>query len=196
MRHALRPRLLVACATLLAFASLAIADDDHEKIATKVEAIAAKPHSPKLTVDALKVYPPAGKYRAQLTIHANGETHQPEPVEMHMKWVDGQYVVFTIHLQEVDRPVQMVVSYDKKVGVYRKWILAPDGWIFTAIGTRAGDTRTISWVGKMPSGEGEGEVLFLGQEHYTDNKSVWSDLYIKNGKVTRRDNGVAKMVKE
>lgn len=152
--------------------------------------IAAKPHSLELKLDELKIYPAIRNLQVKATvIFADGQPIESE-FNAFDKWVDGKYVVSTFRVPENNEDVWMVVTFDQESEIYRKWVFTDDAIVVTMVGTRVGDTRTISW-GSITSEEDSAMRLIISQETHTDDATQWNEIHLIDGRVRMRNQGRA-----
>jgi hypothetical protein len=157
----------------------------------ELKAIAAKPHSDKLALDELRIYPNARLYTIKATMHR--PKRDPDSIEMPCaeKWVDGKYIVSTFTFPGAPEPTTMIVTFDKAAKCYRKWVFSSSALSDTMLGTRAGKSRSVAW-GSVPNEKNPHFVV--GHESHTDTTTEWSDLHIQDGEVVRRIVGKATTV--
>ncbi len=189
--------VLITCLTLFIAALPTLADDTKLDV-DAIRAIVLKPHSPKLTVKALDIYPVGRRFRVEVKhMPTEGDAPETKPFDITEKWVDGKYIVSTIPLPDVNKTLYMVVTFDKKTNTYRKFVMDPDGNVHRSVGIRHGDKRVISWSGPLtdegPAGLG---TLLVGQEHFTDTTVVWTETLFIDGELVFRQEGKATVIKK
>lgn len=179
--------LVLLCLTLTSPVAAELPDDPTLE---ELKQIASMSHSPKLSAPQLRVYPSARKYQIRATMHI--PQRDPASIEMDAdeKWVDGRYIVSSFRFPDADEITQMIVTYDAGSHCYRKWVIGPDRIGETMIGTRVGDSRTISWASRPPEND-EDKPLVVSQEAHTDKSTEWSELHIKEGRIIARVVGKA-----
>lgn len=158
--------------------------------AEEIREIAKKPHSRENLLRPLVVYADAREYEVSVKAGKPGEELTDVP-KMSAKehTVEGKYIVTQLQPAGVEEPIIMVVTFDTNDGVYRKYVLLPDGDVSEAIGTAAPNVRSISWlVSKQTE---NGNIQVLTNEIHSDEKSWWSEIGMQDGKVTYRSEGVA-----
>ena len=188
---------LIAVIALLLAAPQSLAADDLSQThdAKELLALTEKPHTPKLDIEALKVFTKAREYEVRVKqTNTDGSEFESDPIKVTEKWVDGRYIVSFLHLPDLPRPVYMIATYDEKSLCYRKWGIGPDDAVFSTLGLRHDDSGVISWTGEV-NGENGNRILFLAQERQEDDRVTWSEAYYRNGKLLRRVDGEAKVTK-
>ena len=111
---------------------------------------------------------------------------------MDEKTVEGRYLVSELnHPDAPDRPILMVVTFEKDLGVYRKWVMIGDGRVTEYVGSVVPGTRSISW-GSLVDIDG---MRSVGNEHHADDVVRWREVIIKDGKVVNIQRGRAKRVR-
>ena len=189
-------RPIVICLAVFAcpfgLASNTSADDTKIDVET-FRAIVLKPHSPKLTIKALEIYPVGRRFRVELKIiPAEGDPPDNKPFDITEKWVDGKYIVTTIPLPDQNKTMYMINTFDGKTNTYRKFVMDPDGNVSRYVGIRHGDKRALSWTGPLTEdGAADHATLMVGQEHFTDDTAVWTEAFFVQGKLVFRQEGKA-----
>jgi hypothetical protein len=173
---------------LLAF--LLIAPNLYGLDADEVRKIAGEPHSRENLVPELKIYPDAREYKitAQSGRSADELEAGPEIVATE-KTVRGRYIVSTAMLPGAEKPLIMVVTYEKETDTFKKWVLLHDGMFGSSTGIADFDKRTIAWTSDKADGEPPTTVLAI--ETHSDGKSTWKDTTLQGGKVIAISRGVA-----
>ncbi len=178
---------------------MAVACPVHSQVselsADDIKALEAKDHSPQLKLEELKVFPAIRKYEAKgLTTSAKGEKRKYGPVTSEEKWVDGRYIVTTVHIPNA-APMIIVVTYDRESLTYRKWTLWPTGLVMPGIGMRDGDGRTLSWSSTLAVNDGPMWHI-VSQETHADKQTSWTEVMFINGKFWQRITAVRKESRE
>jgi hypothetical protein len=182
MRH------LLALAVIGAMFISSAARAQDSLTADEFKAILARPHSEKLKLDGLKVLAAGRKFEAKVkTTPAEGDATTSEGLKVDEKWVDEVYVVTTVHLGGGD--IHIIVTFDAKVGIYRKWVLLLDDRVVASVGVRDGKGRTISYSAAI-SIDGK-QFHSINQETHTDKKTTWTEIVFVDGKLLSKQEGEA-----
>lgn len=179
MRHLLPLFLLL----LIPAGSLRALDAD------TIQKLAGEPHSRENLLPELKLYPEAREYK--ISVRAGKSARELVAISEMVateKTVQGRYLVSSTRLPGTDKPMMMVVSYDKEAELFRKWVLLPDGTLGSSTGLADFKTRTIAWVSDSAPQEGPN---ILSIETHTDTKSSWKETILKDGKVLSANHGEA-----
>ena len=177
-------KLTALCLTLLAAPTCFALD------AEAIREIAEKPHNRENLLRQLLVYTDAREYEISMKHGLPGEEMKVVPkISAVEHVVDGKYVVTKLKLPQAEEPLTMIVTFDTNDGVYRKYVLLPDGAVSEAIGTAAPNVRSISWL--ISDQTDDGHIQVLTNEIHSPEKRWWSEVGMKDGKVTYRSEGVA-----
>jgi len=158
--------------------------------ADEIRKIAAKPHSRENLVEALKIFPDARQYKVT---QKSGPTMNalkalPEIAVME-KTVEGKYIVTETAPDDPIRVI-MVVHHEAERGVFRKWVLAPDGSVGSSTGVADADTRTIAWISDELHG-----MRVLVHESHGGKQVTWREVVMKEDKIVALTLGLAVKVK-
>lgn len=171
--------------TLFSFASNIYALD-----ADAIRTIAGEAHNRKNLIDELKLFPHAREYK--ITIHSGPTKDRleasPEIVATE-KTVRGHYIVSEVNFPEVENPLIMVVTYDKEIDAFNKWVLFPNGIVGASTGVADLKKRTIAWISN--EAHGQPPTIVLSIESNSDDKSTWKETTLQDGKVIALSYGVA-----
>lgn len=155
----------------------------------KFERIVAGEDDRSSMLDELRIYPNAKRYRIVVTTTARGEAPKKQkPAIATEKWVDGKYIVSRFRPPPLDDDIVMVVSFDREANVYRKWIRVGETDVVQVTGFRVGMGRTVSWFQELTRA---GVPAAYSLEEHSDRESRWTELYVKDGKIDLRIEGVA-----
>ena len=162
--------------------------------ADEIKAIAEKPHSRDNLVEALKIYPEAREYKVTLQYGRSADTlvTGPEFVSDE-KTVDGRYIVSLVKFPGEANPLIMVVTYEDKTDIFRKWVLLPDGKISVSTGVADFEKRTISWL--TTENQGKSPLTVISIETHTDEMSTWKETTLNKEKVMMMSRGKAVKIK-
>ena len=152
--------------------------------------IASETHDRTNLLEELIIFPEAREYKVKVQMGRPGETLKPgrETIAKE-KTVRGRYIVWEIKFPEVDNPLVMVVTYNKKTNLYKKWVLQPDSsvWAFSGLADVA--TRTIAWTGGVAGGVDASKSFAI--EAYRDEKVTWQEVIFEAGHPVWRIKGVS-----
>ena len=152
--------------------------------------IASEPHDRTNLLEELIIFPEAREYKVKAQMGRPGETLKPGPeVIAKEKTVRGRYIVSEMKFPGVDNPLVMVVTYDKKTNLYKKWVLDPDGNVSASSGLADGATRTIAWSGGVAGGVDASK--FFAIEVHRDEKVTWQEVFFEADRPVWRIEGVA-----
>lgn len=184
-------RQLCNCVIVLSLVATAHAELPGNPELEELKAIAAKPHTDKLTLGELRIYPRARRYEIKATMHRPNQ--DPDSIEMPCdeKWVDGKYIVSTFTFPGASSRTTMIVTFDQESACFRKWVFADSPDYGTMLGTRVGQSRSVAWA-NIPDEKSPNFVL--SQESHTDTSTEWSELHIQDGIVVGRVVGKATKV--
>ncbi|MCU0796442.1 MAG: hypothetical protein MUF31_10955 [Akkermansiaceae bacterium] len=158
--------------------------------ADEVRKIASEPHSREKLVPELKIYPGAREYKITAQSGKSAEELQVGPeIIAKEKTVRGRYIVSTAMLPGAEKPLIMVVTFQKETETFKKWVLLPDGILGSSTGIADFDNRTIAWTADKADGDPPTTVLVI--ETHSDDKSTWKDTTLQDGKVIAMSRGVA-----
>ena len=137
--------------------------------AEAIRAIAAEPHNREDLIDELKLFPNAREYEVDLfsgpitdRVDGDWEVLSGQEHTATEKTVDGRYIVIQVEFSGAENPLIMVVTYDKHIDAYKKWVLLPNGIVHasTGVANRRGGlegfqtgNRTIAWISNEAHGE-------------------------------------------
>jgi hypothetical protein len=162
--------------------------------ASTIRDIAKKPHSRNGLLDQLEIYPDAREYEVTVRSGKSSETLVEGPKVMAAeKVVEGKYIVTEFQPPGAPAPFIMVVTYDVKEQVYRKWLLVPDGPVAEWIGTAVANTRMLSWISIDQQQEANQQILT--SEVHTDDGTKWREIILDAGKVVGVIEGTARKTK-
>jgi len=181
-------QLLCASAAALALAQAALAADFD---AAHVRKLADQPDDRSSVAAEMRLFPSASEYDIEFTATGPGrEPYQTPVIKATERLVQGKYLVTRFRPPDAADDLIMVVFYDQSERCYKKFVLAPDGTVSSSIGTRTGDSRSLSWVTQV-----DGERVILCQEQHGDEQVTWREVFIMNGKVVQIVDGVATITK-
>jgi hypothetical protein len=156
----------------------------------EVRNIAAEPHDRKNLIEALAIYPDAREYRIIVKSGPSIQQFQESPpIHAKEKVVRGRYIVSEFKLPGMEQTMIMVVTYDKATDTFKKWVLLPDNSIFSSTGVADIPHRTIAWTSDRANGNPPVDVISI--ETHTDNKTLWKETMLHEGKVTNIVHGTA-----
>jgi len=160
----------------------------------EVVALSKKKADGKAVSKELKIFPDAREYTITVKTRKPGEeaVTVADEVIAKEKAVEGKYIISTIEFPGIPDPMIIVVTFDKKDTVYRRYIVTPDGDFAVAVGVSAPKSRAISWT--VVEGAEEG-MTSLGQDVHTDEGTAWREVIMKDGKVDHFIEGYAKKTK-
>jgi hypothetical protein len=182
------------CGAVLCAVVVARSAGGEELIEEDIKALAEAPDNRDGVPEALKIYPAATEYEIKVKLWqpGNDPTH-PDAVVAREKLVKGKYLVSTFQPPGLTSDLIMVVFHDEEDDCYKKYVLLPDHTMGKSIGTRVGDSRSISWVSE--SGKGDGRTVVLTQEVYSDKDTRWREIHVRDGKVVGIQEGTAVVTK-
>ena len=155
--------------------------------------IAGQPHDRSDILAELAIYPDAREYKvsAQGGPVGGDLVAMPSP-RVKEKIVRGRYVVSEVKFPNQEKPMIMVVTFDKEQKSFKKWILAPGvDKVIECTGIGDLKKRTIAWMNEGPL---EGETT-LSIESQSDEESRWKEVTYKEGKAVRILRGRALKIK-
>jgi hypothetical protein len=154
-------------------------------------AIVEKPHSRENLLPELAIFPDVRVLDLRVSMQVPGAASQQRPpFQGAMKIVEGRYYVAVYQPEDAGGIYRSVTTFDQEARVYRRWVLLPDGSVFTMTGTSAAGSRALSWIGIL-----DARRSVLGVEQHTDEGTDWSDVYLDEGKVVQRWVGVGNKAK-
>lgn len=181
-------RLFSSLAVLLLALSQSLSALDKETILE----IAKKPHDRKNLVPALRLWTEMRKFETTFTLTRSDKAR---PIKGRFngtcKTVEGKYLVTEFHLPKIDDDLNgqkliSVITFDPKLELYRKWILA-EGSVMEGVGTSASGSRAVSW--------SLGPGILSIEEHAADTIR-WRQLYPDDeGTTTGWAKGVTRKLK-
>ena len=83
----------------------------------------------------------------------------------------------------------MVVTYDKEIDAFSKWVLFPNGIVGASTGVADLKKRSIAWISN--EAHGQPPTIVLSIESNSDDKSTWKETTLQDGKVIALSYGVA-----
>lgn len=169
---------------------LALISPGHALEPAEIRKLAAEPHDRENLLPELKIFPDAREYKVTSKSWAPGEKAVETPgITAREKAVQGRYIVSEILGEGGKTTSYMVVTFDKKDGVFKKWILMNDekGSFGSYTGVGDLEKRSIAWVIEAP----DHSSVILGLEVHADDKTTWSDTILQGGKVVNRSEGIA-----
>lgn len=150
--------------------------------ADSIKKIAEEPHNRENLVEALKIYPQAREYKIRMKSGRSAEELDERPeIVVKEKIVRGRYIVSHTKLPGEGNPLIMVVSYDKSMDVFEKWVLLPNGNTASSIGVADFAKRAIAWTSNTQ--QGEPPITVISLETHSDDKSMWKETYMQDGKI-------------
>jgi hypothetical protein len=177
--------LFSVCLGLLALTNLVSAIDVAE-----LRKIAAEDHDRTNLLPELKIYPEAREYKVTESLaKPGGPMHAGPEVTVTEKTVRGRFIVSQSALPGAEAPMLMVATFDKELGVFKKWLLLPDGTLQSFTGVANLDARSIAWTSDTATGPVGSQMLAL--ETHSDGKSIWKHAMLQDGKVMMNGEGVA-----
>ena len=162
----------------------------HAFNADEIRKLADEPHNRENIEEALKLYPQAREYKIKVKSGRSAEESEPRPeIVAAEKIVRGRYLVSHVKLPGQDNAMIRVVGYDKKMDLFKKWVLLPNGIIASSIGVADFARRTIAWTSTTPLGEPPTTVVSL--ESHSDEKTLWKETFFQDGKIISVTQGEA-----
>lgn len=73
----------------------------------------------------------------------------------------------------------MVVTYDRKTAIFKKWVLLPNGIVGASTGVADFEMRTIAWISNKAQGDPPTNVLSIKTD--TDEKNSWKEAVLHDG---------------
>ena len=161
---------------------------------SELRKIAAEAHDRENLLIELRVFPEAREYKVKAKSGKPGEkpVEGPELIATE-KTVRGRYIVSESPLAGAEGKMLMVVTYDKELGVFKKWILLPDNTLSSSTGLGDIFRRCIAWTSDAMPGKEAPQTLAL--ETHTSDKTIWKETVIEGGKVVMTGEGVATVTK-
>ena len=182
----MRAFFLLLTATLLLGAPFAPALDKDD-----IKALLAKPHSRENLLPELRLFADARELEVEVVIRMPGEDPVvSDPIRVKEKVVEGKYVVSTFNPPGGPGEMVMVVTFDSKDGLYRKWVLLPDGNVGESIGISAKGSRAIAWTNSVDHG-----LRILSLEQHREDGVTWTERHEIDGKLVMLQTGIARKVK-
>ncbi|WP_367872409.1 hypothetical protein [Luteolibacter sp. Populi] len=176
--------------TLLIVPLAVLIHSSHALDAEAIRKLAAEPHDREQLLPELKIYPVAREYKITARSGAPGaELREAPAVIATEKVVQGRYLISEAMIPGAEKPLVMVVTFDKEASVFKKWVLTPDGTLGTSTGVADQGKRTIAWVSKTAPGDAAPLVLSL--ESHSDDKTTWKETILEDGEVVGISDGVA-----
>ena len=160
------------------------------KTKKEVKAIAGGKHDRANLIEELSIFGNAREYEAKIVItNAQGEM-KPDPFIVKEKTVAGKYIVSEFKTANVE--VNIIVTYDKKMKLYRKWVIASaNDDVLEFVGNRQDKAMTWTRVDeKMPKDQVELHI----EVHHKD-RVEWSEFYYNKKEFMYSVKGVATKVK-
>lgn len=175
----------------LTLAFLLIANVAYALDAEEIRKIAAEPHDRKDIIEQLKIYPDAREYKiTERFAEADKELQAGPEIIAKEKVVRGKYIVSESMFPGTENPLIMVVTYDNKTDIFKKWVLHPNGVVSEATGIADLEKRAIAWVMKSKP-EGGDPITAFAIESHADDKSTWKSTVIQGEKIIHRSEGLA-----
>lgn len=165
--------------------------------AEQVKDLAGKPDDRSSVPEALRLYPVASEYEVLVRVWQPGqkEKAQKSPkITAREKLVEGKYLVSTFRPPSLDADFIMVVFHDAGEDVYKKYVLVPDGTFAQSVGTRVGDSRSMSWVTVGP--KEAADTVVLTHEEHSEGETKWRAITMRKGKVASIEEGTAVVTKK
>ncbi len=161
----------------------------------QLKEIVAKPHSPKLTVEALKIFPP-GRFFLLVREYSNPSGGGKSKLwgQWEQKWVDGKYIVSNEEYGGFAQKGQRILFYDEKSERYVQYFLTAKQIVFRAEGIRIDDSRAIVWKQKFVDPQ-YGVYDTLSTYSNTNGATVWHSIYRQNCVPYYLEDGVATATK-
>ena len=158
--------------------------------AEEIQVLSHEPHSRKNLLKELEIYPQARKYKVNIK---SGETldklQQRPELTATEKVVGGKHIVTVLRFPDVEEPMIMVVTYDEKDDVFKKWVLLTDGTVVSYSGVANFKLRTISWAAIHPDETHQISVLAI--ETFSDEGVIWKDAIFHEGRLVGHSYGEA-----
>lgn len=158
--------------------------------AGEIRKLAAEPHDRANLVPELKMFAEAREYKVTEKNGPPGEELAAGPeVRATEKTVAGRYIVTEVPGAAGAPSFVTVVAFEKGEGVFKKWILTPDGILAVSTGVADLGKRSIAWVTEA------GDTTVLGLEVHADDRTTWKGSLLQDGKVVRMIEGLAVRLK-
>jgi hypothetical protein len=158
--------------------------------AEDIRRIAAGTDERSAIAPAMRVFPAVRAF--EIVVKSGppgGDIHQTPNIRASEKMVTSKYLVTQMPHAEGHGEIVMVVFHDEAQHCYKKFVLLPDNTVLRSVGTREGESRTLSWIAEI-----DPERRVLTQEHHNEEKVTWRALYIEHGEVVFVEDGTAKPV--
>ena len=150
-------------------------------------------HEDILDVEALKIFPKGRKYDVVITSTSPNGQEAIQKMTPTEKWVEGKYIVSEVEMEGEKGQVAMVVEYHKETKTYRKYVIVRDELATLMIGLRVGESRSITWI-DLNSDNYSQKRDNLGYETHTNDKTVWTSIFLKGTALQWMEVGEAKVI--
>lgn len=156
--------------------------------AGEIRKLAGEPHDRANLVAELKVFPEAREYKVTQKNGAPGGklAESPQVIAIE-RTVAGRYIVTEVPGLTGSPSFITIVGFEKGEGVFKKWILTPDGTLAVSTGIADFGKRSIAWVTETP----DHSTVVLALEIHADDKTTWKETILQGGKVVGTTEGVA-----
>lgn len=151
-------------------------------------------HDGKPLIGALQIYPKAREYSIAITNRSPDGQTSTGTTKAFEKWVEGRYIISEPDSRSPETSFTMIVEYDGDQELYKKYIVAGGEIVGYSVGTRIGDTRSVSWTDLSPT-KFERRWDNLTTETHTDESTTWISVTFVNGQLQNTEKGVATVTK-
>lgn len=157
----------------------------------QVVELTRQPEDRSNLAEALKIFPSASEYDVTMVVKDAEGKQTPLKVVVREKVVQGKYIVATTRVPGFERDSVSLAFYDDGQACYRRYYIHGNGAMELYLGIRAGDARVLTWCSAMPNAAN----FSVTQEVLQDDKTIWREMMLLNGKVMTSITGEAIVTK-
>ena len=172
--------------TIIAILLLTICSSAQDYTKSEIEEIAKTASLKGKVIDELKMYSRTGSYDVYFEFdYFKEKPHKVGPIPAVTKIAAENIIIMTSPLPD-GQSLYMLITYDKKTKVYKKYSCIPKAPLTKLIGVGTKNSNSIAWTAATPA-----KQVILSQEYNDSKGSNWYTVIYENGKAVRAETGSA-----